>query len=120
MKRILIIDDELPIRLALRSTFVGDKWLIWEADCARKAQELMAEREFDLVILDLNLPDVNGLQVLRTMREQEIRTPVVLISAYGGYSAEREFSELDCFGFLPKPFTPSEVRIAAARAMQEV
>jgi CheY-like chemotaxis protein len=93
---------------------------VLETDCGRKALDLVEQEAFDLVFLDLQLPDLNGLQVLAAMRERAILTPVVLISAYGKPEIEDSLQQLGCFGFLPKPFTPSEVRIAAARALNEV
>jgi CheY-like chemotaxis protein len=119
-KRILVIDDEFSIRLTLRCAFSCRSCEVSEAGCGREALDLLTKETYDLIFLDINLPDVSGLQVLQTMRQRQIDTPVVAITAHAEPVLEDALDQLECFGVLPKPFTPSELRIAAARATREV
>ena len=73
---------------------------------------------FELVFLDIRLPDVDGLNVLRQMKEASPETPVIVITAFGSIESAVEAIKLGAFEFLTKPFTPEELRVVARKAMK--
>ena len=79
---ILIVDDEPNVRLTYRTTLETEGFQVEEASDAGAALREMGEKEFDLAILDMRMPEVDGLELLERMRELGIQTPVVIITAY--------------------------------------
>ena len=80
--RVLVIDDEPPIRKLLRMGLTAQGYQVLEAPNAKAAIELLEQRP-DLVILDLGLPDVQGFDLLRTIRARNEQVPIVVLSSRG-------------------------------------
>ena len=100
---ILIVDDEPPIRRLLRTGLSTQGFEI--SDAANGAAALAAlSRKHDLVILDLGLPDINGLDVLRSVRERGDLTPVVILSSRGDEAGKVKAFELGADDYVTKPF----------------
>ena len=85
--KVLVVDDEPPIRKLLRMGLSTQGYQILDAPNGKTALELMAE-EPDLVILDLGLPDMQGLELLRLIRERNEEVPVVVLSSRGDETAK--------------------------------
>jgi two-component system, OmpR family, KDP operon response regulator KdpE len=77
---VLIIEDELPIRRFLRASLAAEGYRVEEADTGEKALKMAARQAPDVVLLDLGLPDLDGREVLRRLREW-LSAPVVVLSA---------------------------------------
>src|ERR1700731_3565903 len=77
---ILLIEDELPIRRFLRTSLAGEQYRLAEVETGQQALRLAAQQPPDLVILDLGLPDLDGQDVLRQLREW-LRAPIIILSA---------------------------------------
>lgn len=116
-KWILIIDDKASIRLTFQYALTCSEWQVEVAKSGHEALSRMAERSYDLIFLDLRMPDKDGLEVLAEMRQAGVETPVVLITAYANPSSESAAKNLGCIGCLPKPATPEELRIIASRVL---
>ncbi|MBM9535516.1 response regulator [Desulfobulbus alkaliphilus] len=87
-KRILLVDDEEAIQLLYREEFEDEGYLV---DSARNGEEALAKFQIqppDLVILDINMPGMNGIEVLRQMKEMRADLPVILSSAYQEYKQD--------------------------------
>jgi DNA-binding NtrC family response regulator len=108
--RVLIVDDEKNIRLTLTQTLVPMGLEVKTAITGEEAIECLLEQRFDLVLLDLRLPGMDGMAVLRWVREHQEQLPVALMSAHGDISTAVEAMKLGAVDFLQKPFSPSEVR----------
>jgi len=108
--RILIVDDERSLRLTFRYALNADDMEIREAEDGESALECLHQDSFDLVFLDQQLPGMNGVDVLRTMRERGDLTPVVAVSAYGTPALKEQVADLGCLRFLHKPVTPDQLR----------
>ena len=113
--RILVVDDEPPIRKLLRMGLATQGYQILEAPNGKTALALMAEKP-DLVILDLGLPDMQGLDLLRTIRATDGATPIVVLSSRGDEVAKVEALDLGADDYVTKPFGMDELlaRIRAA------
>ena len=107
---ILIVDDEPNVRLTYRAALETEGLEVREASNGRTAFREMNEREFDLVILDMRMPEVGGLELLERMRAERIQTPVVIITAYGDIPHAVRAMKLGAIDFLEKPLTPEALR----------
>ncbi len=109
-QKILIVDDERNIRLTLKGALDS---LGLEVDAVFQGEEALqklTEKSYDVMILDLRLPGMDGLAVLRQAAEKFSKTKVIIITAYGTVEAVVEAMKLGAVDFLQKPFEPQEVQ----------
>jgi two-component system KDP operon response regulator KdpE len=113
--RVLVIDDEPPIRKLLRMGLGTQGYQILDAPNGKTALELIAQKP-DLVILDLGLPDMSGLDLLRMLRERNESVPIVVLSSRGDEAAKVQALDLGADDYVTKPFGMDELlaRIRAA------
>src|SRR5439155_19881247 len=121
---ILLIEDELPIRRFLR-TSLGEYYRLVEAETGQQALKLAAQQPPDLVILDLGLPDLDGQEVLRQLREW-LQAPIIILSVRDQEKQKVAALDNGADDYLTKPFSTAEllarIRVAlrhAARAGPE-
>lgn len=103
-KKILIIDDESIITRALSRALKSEAYDIQIAENGRKGLELIRKIVPDLILLDMMMPEMTGLDVLEKMREERINIPVIFMTAYGDFSTEKRAKELGVSAYLTKPF----------------
>jgi two-component system KDP operon response regulator KdpE len=113
--KVLVIDDEPPIRKLLRMGLTAQGYQITEAGNGKTALELMREAP-DLIILDLGLPDIQGHELLRTIRSRNESVPVVVLSSRGDEAGKVQALDLGADDYVTKPFGMDELlaRIRAA------
>lgn len=104
-QHILVVDDEAGIRHLLRSVLVDEQYDVTTAGTTLDALKKLQETSFDLAIVDLMLPDIDGLQLAEAIRMLDPRTPVILITAYGSPAFELMASHPAIFHYLHKPFS---------------
>jgi len=109
-KPILVVDDEPHVRLSYRVTLETAGLEVREANGAAAALAELAVSEFSLVILDMRMPEMDGLDLLEKFRERGIGTPVVIITAYGDVPHAVKAMKLGAIDFLQKPLTPEALR----------
>jgi two-component system, OmpR family, KDP operon response regulator KdpE len=112
--KILVVDDEPPIRKLLRMGLSTQGYEILEAPNGKTALGLMTQ-EPDLIILDLGLPDVQGLDLLRTMRSRNESVPIVVLSSRGDEAGKVQALDLGADDYVTKPFGMDEL-LARMRA----
>jgi len=112
--KVLVVDDEPPIRKLLRMGLGTQGYQTIDAPNAKAALELMAEVP-DIVILDLGLPDMQGLDLLRKIRSQREELPIVVLSSRGDETAKVEALDLGADDYVTKPFGMDEL-LARMRA----
>jgi two-component system KDP operon response regulator KdpE len=112
--KVLVIDDEPPIRKLLRMGLTSQGYNIIEAANGKAGLELMREAP-DLVILDLGLPDIQGHELLRTIRSRNESVPVVVLSSRGDEAAKVQALDLGADDYVTKPFGMYEL-LARMRA----
>jgi two-component system KDP operon response regulator KdpE len=112
--RVLVVDDEPPIRKLLRMGLTTQGYQILEAPNGKTALELLSEKP-DLIILDLGLPDVQGLDLLRTIRAANGATPIVVLSSRDDETAKVQALDLGADDYVTKPFGMEEL-LARMRA----
>ena len=109
-KTILIVDDEPNVRLNYRMTLETEGFTVHEANCGANALEQFSEHHFDLAILDMRMPEMDGLDLLAEMRKCGFNTPTVIITAYGDVPHAVRAMKLGAIDFLKKPLTPEQLR----------
>ena len=112
--RVLVVDDEPPIGKLLRMGLNAHGYQILEAANGKAALELLKEAP-DLIILDLGLPDTQGLELLRTMRARNESVPIVVLSSRGDEAGKVQALDLGADDYLTKPFGMDEL-LARMRA----
>lgn len=106
--KVLVVDDEPPIRRLLRTGLGTQGYQTLDAPNAKAALDLMSEKP-DLVILDLGLPDMQGLDLLRQIRAQREDVPIVVLSSRGDENAKVEALDLGADDYVTKPFGMEEL-----------
>jgi two-component system, OmpR family, KDP operon response regulator KdpE len=112
--KILVIDDEPPIRKLLRMGLSTQGYEISEASNGKESLELLAQKP-DLVILDLGLPDMEGLELLRVIRARNESVPIVVLSSRGDEAGKVQALDLGADDYVTKPFGMEEL-LARMRA----
>ena len=116
---ILIIEDEAPIRRFLRASLANDGYRFNEAETGQEGLKLAAGQPPDLVLLDLGLPDLDGLEIVRQLRDWS-RIPVIILSARGQENDKVAALDAGADDYLTKPFSVGEllarIRVALRHA----
>ncbi len=113
-KRILIVDDEPTIRLVFRTALASSEYLLSTAVDGETALMWLHTEPFDLVLLDLRLPGIKGLEVLESLRAEGKDVPVIIVTAYGSIPDAVAAMKLGAIDFLAKPLDPATLRQAVA------
>ena len=111
---VLIVDDEAGIRTALRVNFSRNGWDVETASGVREASRLLENREFQLVVSDMRMPDGDGLDVMRAARAASASTAVILLTAFGNVPDAVEAMRNGAFDYLTKPICVRPARRATA------
>ena len=117
--RVLVVDDEPPIRKLLRMGLTAEGYEVIDAPSGKAGLEQISQKP-DLIILDLGLPDIQGLDLLRTMRERNEGVPIVVLSSRADETAKVQALDLGADDYVTKPFGMNELlaRIRAAMRHQ--
>ena len=121
-KRILIIDDEARVLLILHDTLkrLGNGFEIVTAQSSFEALKRIREEIFDLVITDLRMPGMDGIELTRVLKAICPTTTVIWITAYGCHNVSDDSSELGVFRCLDKPLEIKQIRQVAIEALVDL
>lgn len=115
---LLIIDDEPAIGDALRLVFESAGYEVWLAETGREGLKMASSMCFRIGIVDLSLPDISGLQVIKTIRAQQSDMLLALITGTGTCQAFSEARRLGVVGILTKPFSPGDILKLISKALE--
>jgi len=118
-KPILIVDDEKNIRLALSMSLEKLDIPVETAASGEEALERLAQGGYGLMLLDLRMPGLDGMEVLRQVSQQRPETRVIIITAYGSIDLAVEAMKLGAVDFLQKPFDTAQVREMVRRILKK-
>ena len=116
--RILVIDDEMIVCESCKRILEEDGYEVETALSGREAIDKMKENPFDIVITDLKMPEIDGMEVLKTFRKEYPDTIVIMITGFSTVETAVEAMKLGAFDYIPKPFTPDEVSIVVKKAIE--
>ncbi len=120
MNNLLIVDDEQGIRQLLTLVFTRAGYKVRAAEHARRALDLLAEEPAEVIISDVRMPDMNGIEFLRAARERLPEVGVVMMSAFATLETAREAFKLGAEDFVQKPFDVEEVKEIVKRAFERL
>jgi len=115
---ILVIDDEVAVNNNIRKILSKKGFNVDQAFTKTEALEKIEESAYTLVLLDLKIPEVKGLELLKAIRDRRPDTIVIIITGYASIETAVETSRLGAIDYLAKPFTPDEIRNATEKAFR--
>lgn len=116
--RVLVVDDEPAIRRFLRASLTAQGYDIAEAEDGARALEAVNRRPPDIVVLDLGLPDIDGLEIIRRLRESGNATPIIVLSSRADEPGKVEALDLGADDYVTKPFGVDELLARMRAAMR--
>jgi DNA-binding response OmpR family regulator len=109
MNRILVVEDEPSLRVVLMDLLKGNGYIAESADTGRNAKHQIDHRDFDLLIMDVILPDTDGFEVCKYVRQQGVGSPILMLTARDGISDKVHGLRIGADDYLTKPFNPEEL-----------
>jgi DNA-binding NtrC family response regulator len=116
---ILIVDDEEVVRLSHLRSLEGTECNARSVEDGREAIQVMEQSPFDVVLLDLRMPDLDGMEVLKTIKQRWPDSEVVVITGYPSIESAKQAVRLGAHNYLAKPVEPNDVIKAAHDAMNQ-
>lgn len=118
MAKILLVDDEPSIRSVLTTLLRKKNYEVTPVGSGETAIELLRENEYDLILTDIRMEPVNGLEVLQAARKQSPRSAVVLLTGYGSIKTAVEAMKGGAFDYVTKPFKVDELLVTVDKAIE--
>ena len=120
MANLLIVDDELSMRQFLTHLFQREGHSIRVAENGRRALEMQRQQPVDVIISDVRMPDMGGIDLLRATKELHPQTEVIMMTAFANEETAREAVKLGAFNFIYKPFDNDLLKVIVQRAVQKI
>ncbi|GGJ02508.1 response regulator [Alicyclobacillus cellulosilyticus] len=111
-KKVLIVDDQLGIRVLLQEVLSQEGYETFAAANGQEALAVAVRERPDLVLLDMKIPGMDGLEILRCIRKADAAAKVIMMTAYGELDLIQEAMELGAIAYFTKPFDIDELRMA--------
>ena len=119
MARILIIEDEEPVRALMEQSLRVVGYQVVVAANGNQGLNLHRVEAVDLIITDLSMPDMEGLELLNTLRKERADTPIIAVSGNPDFKSALDIaSRLGAVKTIPKPFSPEELRVVVAMILR--
>jgi two-component system response regulator AtoC len=115
--KILVVDDEEVVRLSYLRALAGESCKVELVKNGSDALQMMGQRPFDVVLLDQRMPGMDGMSVLKTIKEKWPESEVIMITGYPAVESAKEAVTLGAYDYLAKPIAPDDVINAANGAM---
>lgn len=119
MERIFIVDDEKSIVDLLTVVFKKEGWRVMTCLSSVKALELVDEGDFDLLICDIKMPQISGMEVLKYVKEKKPDIPVIMITAYGSIKQAVDALKAGALDYVVKPFDLDELKIVVGHGLEQ-
>jgi two-component system, NtrC family, response regulator HydG len=117
---ILIIDDDPSFCSLLKSFLSKNSYQVEEAHTARDGLRAVYEHNFDLVLIDYRLPDLDGLELLKNIKKKYFHLPVIIMTNYANIRTAVDAMKLGAFEYVTKPINPDEILLTIGKALQSV
>ncbi len=116
-KKVLIVDDQYGIRVLLFEVFGKEGYQTFQAANGKQALEIVVNESPDLVILDMKIPGMDGLEILKEIKKIDASMKVIMMTAYGELDMIKEATELGALTHFTKPFDIDELRMAVNKQL---
>ena len=116
---ILVMEDDLSVAKGLEMVLSEEGYDVNWAGTGELALEAFKQKRYDLLVADLRLPGINGMEVIKQVKEEKPETEVIVITGYGTTSTAVEAMKLGVHDFLPKPFTEDQIKASINEALKE-
>ncbi|MGW8959674.1 response regulator [Paenibacillus sp. NPDC055715] len=117
-KKVLIVDDQNGIRILLMEVFGSEGYETFQAANGKIALEIVEKEPPDLVLLDMKIPGMDGLEILKHLKTMNPDIKVIMMTAYGELDMIKEATELGALMHFTKPFDIDEIRIAVNKQLR--
>ncbi|KAF6578083.1 response regulator [Paenibacillus sp. EKM211P] len=117
-KKVLIVDDQNGIRILLMEVFGSEGYETFQAANGKIALEIVEKEPPDLVLLDMKIPGMDGLEILKHLKSMNPDIKVIMMTAYGELDMIKEATELGALMHFTKPFDIDEIRIAVNKQLR--
>jgi two-component system NtrC family sensor kinase len=117
--RILVMEDETGVAQALQIILTEEGYGVDLATTGQGALDSASRKDFDLLVADLRLPDMHGMDVIRRIKKSQPETEVIVITGYASVGSAVEAMKIGVAGYLPKPFTDDQFKSAVEEALKE-
>src|SRR5450432_921351 len=118
MSRVLVIDDDASLRFTLEAVLSDAGLVVETCDGGSTGLAAFEARGADVVLTDLAMPDMDGMQVLERMRASDPSVPVLMLTAHGSERVAVAAMKAGAFDYIPKPFDPDELVLAVKRGVE--
>lgn len=118
LKRILVVDDEEKVCQSVRKVLTKEDRTIDHALSAKEALKMLETNEYSIVVTDMMMPVMTGMELLEVVREKWPQTCVIMITGYATVRTAVQAIKLGAFDYIPKPFTPDELRSVVDRGLE--
>ena len=118
MSRILVVDDEEFVRYVLKEMLTTAAYDVDTADNGKQAMVLFMREQFDLIIADIVMPEMDGIEVLRAVKEIDSAMPVILISGYPSAETAVRVTEMGAAEYITKPFNADMLKLTVAKVLE--
>jgi len=118
--KILIVDDEEAARYGIRRVLEDKETQIWEAGNAEAARTLVKTHHPEVMLTDINMPEEDGIDLMKSLADDPLKPVVVMITAYGSAKVAVEAMKAGAYDYVTKPFEIEELRLVVRRALQKV
>ena len=115
---ILVMEDDLSVATGLEMILSEEGYRVNLADTGKLAMQAFRQKRFDLLVADLRLPDIDGMEVIKQVKAENPETEVIVITGYGTTATAVEAMKLGVHDFLPKPFTEDQIKAAIDEALK--
>jgi DNA-binding NtrC family response regulator len=116
--KVLVVDDEEVVRRCMTRTLSSDCCSVHTASSGSAALELLARQPYDVVLLDLRMPGLDGMTVLKIIKDKWPESEVIVVTGYAAVDSAKEAVALGAYDYLAKPIGPDEIIGAATGALQ--
>ena len=117
---ILVLDDEEIVGNRLRTALEKSGYAVEVFQVSREAVARIAEKDFDIVVTDIRMEEIDGMEVLEHVLARSEKTKVIIITGYATVEVAREALTRGAFDFIAKPFKPDDLREVISRAITEI
>ncbi len=117
--KILIVDDQFGIRVLLQELFQKEGYQTFQAADGKKALEIVTHQNPDIVLLDIKIPGMDGIEILKQIKAKDVNCRVLIMTAYGELDLIQEALDLGAVAYIAKPFDIMELRDVINKMMSQ-